>query len=448
MWYNKPPIEYDNKRIEFVFFQFIKNRPLQLNKIKKMLRFTILLLVSFFINQALLTAQSNNAMQQLKTDVVYLASDYLEGRESGLKGEQLAGEYIAWRFEQLGLEPKGDQRGWFHAFDFTYKSHPHDENGEEREGRNVVGFLNNDAPNTIIIGAHYDHLGHGIAGSRHTDNPAIHNGADDNASGVAALLYMADQLRDMSNAKANNYLFIAFSAEELGLIGSKRYVENPTIDLGTVNYMLNMDMVGRLNEEKTIAIAGVGTSPIWSETIERIKVGGIKAETTASGIGPSDHTSFYLEEIPVLHFFTGQHSDYHKPEDDAEFINFEGLMSVSDYLLALVKKVNGEGKLEFTTTKDERQQEGKSSRSSYKVSLGVMPDYVFGGKGMRIDSVIEDRPGQKAGMKAKDVIIKMGDLSVGDIYDYMEGLSKYNTGDTTNITIKRGGEEIVLSVTF
>lgn len=392
-----------------------------------------------------ISAQTNKAMQQIKTDVVYLASDYLEGRETGLKGEQLAAEYIAWRFDAIGLTPKGDQGSWFNEFDFKFKSHPHDENGEERVGKNVVAFLDNEAENTVVIGAHYDHLGYGVSGSRHTGEPAIHNGADDNASGIAAMLYIAQQLQNMSNAKANNYLFIAFSGEELGLIGSKRYVESPTIDLGTVNYMLNMDMVGRLNEEKILAIAGVGTSPSWASILERIKVGGIKTNTSESGVGPSDHTSFYLEDIPVLHLFTGQHNEYHKPGDDTDLINFSGLMATSDFLLAIIKKANGLERLEFSATVN--KSEGRQS-TAYKVSLGVMPDYVYGGKGMRVDSVIEDRPGHNAGMQAKDVILKMGDVVVSDIYDYMEGLAQYEKGDISDIIVKRGDKEVVLKVTF
>lgn len=384
-------------------------------------------------------------MQQMEVDVVYLASDFLEGREAGLKGEQMAADYIAWRLQELGVQPKGDQGTWFHDFDFIYKTNPHAETGEDRVGRNVVGFIDNGAPTTVVIGAHYDHLGYGEFGSLYSGEPAIHNGADDNASGVAALLYLAERLKDNSSTANNNYLFIAFSAEELGLIGSKKWVETPTIDLGTVNYMLNMDMVGRLNEEKTLVVNGVGTSPVWTPTLDKIKVGGIQLMTTESGVGASDHTSFYLQDIPALHFFSGQHSDYHKPIDDVHFLNFPGLLSISDFMLALIERLDKEGKLEFSATKNESQ--GRSS-ASYKVTLGVMPDYVHGGKGMRVDSVIEDRPGQKAGMQAGDVIIRMGDLEIGDIYDYMEGLANFKAGDQTTVVVKRGDEEVTLNVTF
>ena len=150
----------------------------------------------------------------------------------------------------------------------------------------------------------YDHLGHGAFGSLYTGAPDIHNGADDNASGVAGLFYLAGQL-NKGKANNNNYLFIAFSGEEMGLLGSKNYVKNPTINLKTANYMLNMDMVGRLNEEKVLLINGVGTSPEWKKAIENLSIAGIQTKTTESGIGASDHTSFYLEDIPAVHFFTG-----------------------------------------------------------------------------------------------------------------------------------------------
>lgn len=390
-------------------------------------------------------AQVNFPLQQAQVDVVYLASDYLEGRETGLKGERLAAEYIAWRFAQLGLEPKGDNGSWYHEFDFTYKSNPHAETGEERIGHNVVAYLDNGAENTIVIGAHYDHLGYGEFGSLYAGEPAIHNGADDNASGIAALLYLASKLKDNSAAGNNNYLFMGFSGEELGLVGSKKWVAAPTIDLGTVNYMLNMDMVGRLNDEKVMVVNGVGTSPLFTPALEKVKVGGISIKTTESGVGASDHTSFYLQNIPVLHFFSGQHSDYHKPVDDPETINYSGILSISDYMLALIEKLDNEGRIEFTETKNE--DNGRSA-ASFKVTLGVMPDYVYGGTGMRIDSAIEGRPGQVAGLKGGDVIMQIGDVAVKDIYDYMDGLAKFKKGESTAVKFLRGEEEMEVEVTF
>lgn len=388
-------------------------------------------------------AQTDAALQ-LQVDVVYLASDLLQGRETGKKGERMAADYIAYRFEEIGLEPKGYGGEWHQDFEVQYKAHPHAKETETRTARNVIGYLDNGAEYTVVIGAHYDHLGHGIMGSRHTGEPAIHNGADDNASGVAGLLRLAEAL-SQGRAPGNNYLFIAFSGEEMGLFGSKYYVKNPTVNLGKVNYMLNMDMVGRLNAEKTLSVNGAGTSPRWGELLPELAVGGISTVISESGIGPSDHTSFYLEDIPVLHFFTGQHDDYHKPEDDAELVNYKGLVLTTDFILALIEELDGEGKLPFSKTKGEQESRRPAK---YKVTLGVMPDYVFQGKGMRIDGVMQGRTADKAGLEKGDVVLRIGDTDVEDIYGYMEGLAKFEKGDKTTVVVKRGEEELELEVTF
>ncbi len=403
----------------------------------------------FFLLLILFTASwgfaQSNALQDLKVDVVYLSSDYLEGRETGSKGEALAAEYIAHRFKAIGLKPMGENDTWFHDFDFVFKSNPHAADGEPRTGMNVVGYIDNGAPTTVVIGAHYDHLGHGHFGSLHAGEKAIHNGADDNASGIAAMLRIAAALNKTGKAKGNNYLFIGFSGEELGLYGSKNFVNTPTIDKGAINYMINMDMVGRLNEEKVLAVNGAGTSPVWKPALEKIKVGGIQAKTSDSGVGPSDHTSFYLENIPVLHFFTGQHMDYHKPSDDAHLVNYQGLLDVSDYILALIEALDNQGKIAFTKTKDEDESR---KATSFKVTLGVMPDYVYNGEGMRVDGVLDGRPAAAAGLEKGDIIIKLGDIEVKDIYSYMEGLGKFKKGETTKVVFKRGEKMMEKEVTF
>jgi hypothetical protein len=403
---------------------------------------SLLLALSSFM--ALYGQYGQDPLLGLRVDVVYLASDLLEGREPGTKGEKLAAEYIAHRFQQIGLMPMGDNGGWYQEFEAEYKANPHAAAGEQRQARNVLGYLDNGAEQTVVIGAHYDHLGHGIAGSRSPGEAAIHNGADDNASGVAAILRLAEYLKQ-GKATSNNYLFIGFSAEEMGLVGSKYFVNNPTINLGKVNYMLNMDMVGMLNEEKVLAINGAGTSPAWQQAIASLSIGGIQAKVSESGIGPSDHTSFYLKDIPALHFFTGQHEHYHKPSDDAELINYRGLLLVTNYIIALIESLDGQGKLAFAKTKDEGQ--GRQA-AKYKVSLGVMPDYVFQGEGMRIDGVLDGRAGAKAGLENGDIILRMGEVEVKDVYGYMEGLSKFEPGDKAKVLIKRGEQTMEKVVEF
>ena len=389
--------------------------------------------------------------ERLYNDVAYLASDDLEGRETGYAGEAKAGEFLAARFADLGLESKGDS-SYFQAFSF--KPHPpvqkHGEGDtatlgmaivKELTGRNVIGFLNNNKPTTIIIGAHYDHLGWGDMNSLHTGEKAIHNGADDNASGVGALLMIVERLQKYTN---NNYLIMAFSGEEKGLYGSSYFCDHPTIDLSTVNCMLNMDMVGRLNAERTLAVYGVGTSPSWVPMLESIDVDSISITTTESGVGPSDHTSFYLEDLPVLHFFTGQHEDYHKPTDDVDKVNFDGIVSVVNYMEAVLAKIDVAGRLEFTKTVDKDED----STPSFNVTLGIMPDYMYSDPGFRIDGVQEGKTANKAGLLKGDIVMKMDTLKVNDIYDYMKGLSIYKSGDTTVFEIIRDGQTQLVDVVW
>jgi hypothetical protein len=405
-------------------------------------KFLLLCLLSFALQSGF--GQSiNPLLQKIQVDVIYLASDYLEGREAGKSGEDMAAEYIISRFKDIGLSPKGENGTYVQNFDFTYTPNPHSSEGESRSGKNIIGYIDNQAPTTVVIGAHYDHIGNGAFGSRSPGDLNIHNGADDNASGTGALIYLAQRLQQ-SDLKSHNYLFIAFSAEEMGLFGSKHFVESPTIDLDEVSFMLNMDMVGKLNDEKGLLINGAGTSPVWKNIFPTIQSPDLNITTSDSGVGSSDHTSFYLADIPALHFFTGVHEDYHKPSDDSEKVNFKGIQEIADWMLELLKKLDEPGKIAFTKTKDPKQ--GRSR--SYKVSLGVMPDYSSKGEGMRIDAVLDDRPAQKAGLQDGDVIIKIGSIEIKDIYDYVDSLGKFNAGDETTITVKRGEAILEKKVVF
>lgn len=413
-----------------------------------MLNYRLLLAASvFIISSCVGTGQFQKSSPALDTylhkDISYLASDALEGRETGTHGAQLAAEYIAKRMADMNLKPMGDNGTYFQEFD-VQKSDPHNPHvtASTVKGRNVIGYLDHGAATTVVIGAHYDHLGYGGFGSLYIGEPAIHNGADDNASGVAGLLYLADVCH--KRFKHNNFLFIAFTGEELGLLGSNYFVKHPTIDLSKVNYMINMDMIGRLKPDHSLAINGVGTSPTWDPAIAGVHVDSFKIVPSESGVGPSDHTSFYYEKIPVLHFFTGQHEDYHKPSDDVEKINFPGLDSVVRFIAALIGELDHDGRLVFTETQDTSQ----TVRTDFKVTLGVMPDYLFTGEGMRIDGVHADRPAALAGMEKGDVVVQMGDLKVTDMMTYMKALGAFEPGQTITVVIERNGELINKQVTF
>jgi aminopeptidase YwaD len=314
---------------------------------------------------------------------------------------------------------------------------------KKRTGHNVIGYIDNGAPTTIIIGAHYDHLGYGEDhNSLSTGKPEIHNGADDNASGTATVLELAKLLKE-SKLKNNNYLFICFSGEELGLYGSKYFTQHPSIDLQNVNYMINCDMVGRLNDTtKNLTIGGFGTSPVWGKILPReTKYFNIKFDS--SGVGPSDHTSFYLKDIPVLFFFTGTHKDYHRPTDDVEKINFNGELRIIQYIFDVINQTNKSGKIPFSKTRDQQ-----ISGSRFTVTLGIMPDYTFSGNGLRIDAILDGKIAQKAGMLAGDIITKLGNFTVTDINSYMFALSKFKKGDAAKVGLVRGKNAMVFDIIF
>ena len=409
----------------------------------------LLMLLTIFMSCA---NESKVVENKIQEDVSFLADDQLEGRQTGTEGEVKASEYIAKRFNEIGLKPKGTDK-YLQSFSFKPKTDPHKEvefttNADSTiTGHNVIGYIDNNAKTTIVIGAHYDHLGFGGEGSLYREkDKAIHNGADDNASGVAVMLNLASRLNiknDTTKLKdQNNYLFMAFSGEEMGLLGSNYFSKNATIDTKSINYMINMDMVGRMKPDNTLAVYGTGTSPIFKQTIksnnEKFKL--VESE---SGVGPSDHTSFYLIDIPVLHFFTGQHEDYHKPGDDADKLNYKGMNLISDYIFNIISDLNDNGKLAFRKTKNESEETPR-----FKVALGVVPDYLFDGKGMRIDGTREETPAFNAGLQKGDVVIKLGDSLVTEINSYMRALSVFDEGDEADITVMRGEKIIETKVNF
>jgi aminopeptidase YwaD len=318
---------------------------------------------------------------------------------------------------------------------------------KNRLGHNVIGFIDNRAATTVILGAHYDHLGYGEDGNSmiRTGEKNIHNGADDNASGTAALIELARQLK-ASNATHNNYLFIAFSGEELGLFGSKYFTEHPTVDLSTVNYMINMDMVGRLNDSsKVLTIGGFGTSPAWADVVNNKNFApSLVIKIDSSGTGPSDHTSFYRKDIPVLFYFTGLHTDYHKPSDDADKINYNGELLIIRHIRSLIESLDDKEKLAFTKTRETQT----TTSARFSVSMGIMPDYTFSGTGVRADGVSDGKPAQKAGLKTGDVIIQLGEHPIASLENYMQALGKFKKGESAKVKFKRGAETLEATVEF
>jgi hypothetical protein len=312
---------------------------------------------------------------------------------------------------------------------------------KKRPATNVAAYIHNGAANTVVIGAHYDHLGYNEDKNALDTGHVIHNGADDNASGTSALLEIARLLQKKS-PKHNNYLFLHFSGEELGLLGSKYWIENPTMP-GAINYMINMDMVGRYDTSHKLTVGGYGTSSKWSQIWKAVSTP-LVVKFDSTGSGPSDHASFYRAGVPVQFFFTGSHPDYHKATDDADKINYEATANIVTLAYQMIGITDSLPKLDFIKTTE--PQMGRSTK--FTVSLGVIPDYGYSGTGMRIDGVSPGKLAEKLGLKAGDILLQLGDYKFVDVNSYMQTLSKFKKGDQTMLRIKRGVEEINFSVLF
>lgn len=382
----------------------------------------------------------------LKKHITYLASDALEGRLVGSKGEKLAATYIEQEFKKLKLKPYNNK--YIHPFTYSYRTNPHDtiSKGVEIKGHNVMAYIDNGAKNTIVIGAHYDHLGLNEHNNSTKPNSKgeIHNGADDNSSGVAGVLELARLYSQNKRKEKVNLIFALFSGEEDGLIGSKDMAETLKNYFPNVITMINMDMIGRLDDKKSLIVGGTGTSPLFPDLVEKNKPAGFGITQETTGIGPSDHTSFYLKDIPVLFLFTGTHQDYHKPSDDEDKINYYGVTNIVSYVNRLVDAIAEYDKVEFTKTKITSEKK----MPKYKVTLGIMPDYTDHGDGLHVDGVTEGRPAQLAGIKEGDVITKIGDCDIKEVYSYMDCLGKINLGDVKEVNFIRDGKPMTVKVTF
>ncbi|RNC83798.1 MAG: M28 family peptidase [Balneola sp.] len=399
-------------------------------------------------NQDKQTLSVNITPEDIESHITFLASDELEGREAGTASEATAANYIADHFRDFGLEPAGDDRTFFQEFTINTallrNPHSTDTTGEKRLSKNVAGLLrgNGQSDEVIIIGAHYDHLGYGEFGSLYRgDVQRIHNGADDNASGTTGLLELAQYFSEHRPQK--DILFLAFSGEEMGLLGSAHYVEEPTIDLENAIAMINMDMIGRMTDKKLI-VFGVGTAEKWEAILDSANTGDLALNKVTDGTGASDHTSFYYKNIPVLHYFTDTHSDYHKPSDDTEYVNFNGTALALHHLVRVIVQLDELDKTELEFI--EAPGEQRRSMRLEGPTLGVLPDYGYDGRGMKISGTNPGGPAANAGLLDGDIIIGLAGDELKDIYGYMESLNKLEKGQLTTITILRDGEEMTMDL--
>ncbi len=316
---------------------------------------------------------------------------------------------------------------------------------------NVIAYVTGDDEkngNWIVVGAHHDHLGMGGEGnsSRAPDTIAVHNGADDNASGVAAIIELAEFFSYGKNKPSKNIIFVTFGAEEKGILGSRHFVENPPVDLKKISLMVNIDMLGRMKKDSGLQVGGVGTFNDSKEIITSINDNyGLKLSYSEAGYGPSDHASFYASNIPVLFFSTGAHSDYHTPFDDPDSLNYEGLALGTRFISDIIGKVDSrENPIVFQEAGPKR----RSSRSFRNmVTLGIMPDVSGSGEnGMKVLAVTDGKPADLGGMKKGDLITAIDGEKVDNVYDYMYRLKQLKAGQPIVVTVRRNNEEIDLLI--
>ncbi|MBX2976111.1 MAG: M28 family peptidase [Ignavibacteriaceae bacterium] len=318
----------------------------------------------------------------------------------------------------------------------------------EKIGYNVAGLIEGNHPTLkneiVVVGGHYDHLGMGGDGSLYRGSePQIHNGADDNASGTTGVLELAQKFASMENELNRSYLFIGFGGEELGLLGSNYFVNNSPLPIENMIAMINLDMIGRLNSDTSLIVYGTGTSKSWDELLLKYNTFPFKLTKNPEGYGPSDHSSFYAKAIPVLFFFTGTHSDYHRPSDDADKINFEGQEEILNYIYRILGEVDkNEFKPEYVNVPRKEQ----TSTGGWKVYVGTIPDYAYTEEGLKITGVNQDSPAQKAGLVAGDIILEFGQKKITNIYDYVYALKEFVPGDIVSVKVKRGSELQSLSL--
>lgn len=391
-------------------------------------------------------------------DVRYLSSDALAGRLTGTPGADSAAAYVARRFEAVGLQPAA--KGWFQDFVVSSNVPSAQQAGiAGKVGRNVVGLLpGSDAERRneiVVLGAHYDHLGGGQFSALDPDRAGEpHNGADDNASGVAAIIHAASVLS--KNPPARTVLFIAFSGEELGLLGSDYYVRNPVYPIERTVAMVNLDMVGRLRNNRLI-VYGTATAAEFPRLLDSLNwYAGFDLKARGDGYGPSDQSSFYAVKRPVLHLFTDLHEDYHRASDDWHKINGPGLRKVADFTAALVRSLaNRTAPLTFAESATPHAvaptptAPGQTRSSGYGAYLGTVPDMAGDvARGVRLSGVRAGSPAEKAGLRRDDIITRIGTHDVPDLQAMTDALRAHQAGDTVPVEIIRDGKPMTVTVTF
>ncbi len=428
---------------------------------KKLTIITIIVLAFRVITAGTASADPIDSLKMLRSaDITpieiflhleYLASDKLEGRFPGTEGDLLARQHIADEFSEMGLTPAGDS-GYYQFFTIREDLVPAaTKRGPSLRTENVIGFLEGSDPvlknEVIVIGAHFDHLGI-TSNYKMQDSPQeIHNGADDNGSGTTGVMEIAEKIAANKDKFKRSFLFMCFSGEEEGLIGSAFFTKSELFKKYNIVAMINFDMIGRLSKN-TLIINGTGTSPVWNNLVDEANANyNFTITKNPDGMGGSDQTSFTLKRVPILFFFTGLHEDYHQPTDDFWKINTEGEAKVLNYAYDLTEKIaNLDSKPEFSESAIVNKESTKNeSFSSY---VGTVPDFTSTDEGFKIAGVKSGSPGDKAGLKQGDLMIKFGDVTVKNIYDYTDALKKYKPGETVDIVVMRDGQQVTVTCTL
>jgi len=382
-------------------------------------------------------------------DIRFLSDDRLAGRLTGSPGADTAAAYLARRFQAVGLQQSAG--GWFQVFPIS-RDAPTAQIAHVGglTGRNVIGVLPGHDPvlrnEAVIIGAHYDHLGLGGFGSLDPDSTGkVHNGADDNASGVAMLIDIAQRLA--ASPPARTLVFIAFSGEELGLLGSAYYVKQPVYPLSTTLAMINLDMVGRLRQKRLI-VYGSRSAREFPKLLDSLNwYAGFDLKAQGDGYGPSDQSSFYAAGRPVLHFFTDLHEDYHRTTDDWQKINVEGFGQVATFVTGLVTALaDRPGPLTLMPSASQMSATTATGppMPGYGAYLGTVPDMTDNPGGVRLLGVRAGSPAEKAGLRGDDIITRIGDTSVTDLEAMTQALRSHHPGDTVSVVVRRGNQTTTL----
>jgi hypothetical protein len=405
------------------------------------------------ISLPLSAAAQAGSVDRVRADISYLADDERTGRGVGTEGLDAAARYIAEALEEAGLEPGGSS-GYLQPFTIDASAPAAAHAGiANAEVANVIGIRRGSgalAEGVVVVGAHYDHLGLGGFGSLDPDSiGVVHNGADDNASGTVAMLEIARLLRSRTAPDVRTLVFVAFTAEELGLIGSARYVSAPARPLDSTFAMVNLDMVGRLRESR-LAAFGSETAVEFPELLDSVNTSlGVEEFAIAAsgdGYGRSDQQSFFAKKIPVLHFFTGTHEDYHRTTDDPDKINAEGIARVAELVAELAWGLAT--RPDSLTFVDAEPRERAPIAGGYGAYLGTIPDMTESPGGVRFTGVRAGSPAEQAGLQGGDILIRLGEFEINDLYDMTDALRSHRPGDTVTLQVRRDGEVLELTATL